>query len=795
MSFESFMDLRNSSVSSGKELFPHEVLQPAVEVSKVLHDEAICKVVSRDTLSSRGKKLQFSSSSRKPQGPPPKESTGSSSSLQVTPRSSSSKTSSSSHRGRGKKFWRFLASLTAAGGRCSGQALACLDVMQHRRMDGWCPPPRLPSSIPSPSTCVASSRGTLVCCSKITPCIGSPGGGFQDHSPAGTRLLQAPFSRAEGDWRVEDCHQPLVTQWFRDHQEIQDGDGLFRSGVCPLRGLDVFGGPAGRLLPDFCTPRFSTVSPLLHRGWCVPIQSHVLHPVQGSAGLHQSLCSGFRVGTSEGRAPSPLPEQLAGTCGVWGTSSSSSGYASSALLRPRHYGQLVKVWPHPFDSSAIPGDGLRHHPWAGVSVHGSSVTVPGGGHVVSPAPSPSCTHVAVPPHWRHSLRWGSHPHAAPPVANEGSLVSAGWRLNLSDPPVSGVRPGLQLVVPGGQMDRGIPLHILPPCLSLYTDASLSGWGAYLLDFTASGMWPAVETQKHINALEMRAMEPALTSFLPQLVGQSVILMIDNASVVAYLSHQGGTVSRQLCQMASAITVWAERNLIRLEARYILEKQNILADQPSCPDQILPTEWSLLPRVFDRICRVFSHPHLNLFTTRVNNKLPLLLCVPGAGSASMEPRCPASSLGPPRCVRLSFVCSAPVGDHTSHGVGGSSVAPSCSTLASEGVVPGPTWPSHYGTSRAPKSVEPPSPASRPKVPSRPRDPQVSRMEFIQRLVRKAGFSRKVASIVAADFRRSTAALYHSKWSQFLDWCGRLGVDPCATSILVIAGFFLHLCDCS
>ena len=170
--------------------------------------------------------------------------------------------------------------------------------------------------------------------------------------------------------------------------------------------------------------------------------------------------------------------------------------------------------------------------------------------------------------------------------------------------------------------RGILLHILSPSLSLYTDTSLSGWGAQLLDLTASGMWSDVEAQEHISVLEMQAVELVLASFLPQLVGQSVVLMSKNASVVVYLRHQGGTVSRRLCQMASAITVWAEQNSIRLEARYIPDKWNILVDQLSRPDQILPTEWSLLPRVFDRICQVFGRPHLNLFATKANNKLAL-----------------------------------------------------------------------------------------------------------------------------------------------------------------------------
>ena len=68
---------------------------------------------------------------------------------------------------------------------------------------------------------------------------------------------------------------------------------------------------------------------------------------------------------------------------------------------------------------------------------------------------------------------------------------------------------------------------------------------------------------------------------------------------------------------------------------------------------------------------------------------------------------------------------------------------------------------------------------------------SRVELIQRLIRKTGFSRKVASVAEADLSRSTASLYQSKWTRFLGWCDRWGVDPCKTTIPVIAEFFLYL----
>ena len=49
-----------------------------------------------------------------------------------------------------------------------------------------------------------------------------------------------------------------------------------------------------------------------------------------------------------------------------------------------------------------------------------------------------------------------------------------------------------------------------------------------------------------------------------------------------------------------------------------------ADQLSRPVQVLPTEWSLLPRIFKVICRVIGRPQLYLFATRANAKLPLYI---------------------------------------------------------------------------------------------------------------------------------------------------------------------------
>ena len=86
--------------------------------------------------------------------------------------------------------------------------------------------------------------------------------------------------------------------------------------------------------------------------------------------------------------------------------------------------------------------------------------------------------------------------------------------------------------------RGTPLHI-PSEVVLWTDASLTGWGAHMGNHQASGVWTAQQQTWHINMLEMKAVELALHHFQQQLQRKAVLLRCDNSTVVAYINKQGG----------------------------------------------------------------------------------------------------------------------------------------------------------------------------------------------------------------------------------------------------------------
>ena len=87
--------------------------------------------------------------------------------------------------------------------------------------------------------------------------------------------------------------------------------------------------------------------------------------------------------------------------------------------------------------------------------------------------------------------------------------------------------------------------------------------------------------------------------------------------------------------------WLDLHLVTITAEYFLGKKNVLAYQMSYVNQVLPSEWSLLPWVFDTTCEVHFCSHLNFFITRASIKLS---CVSSFRSLGMGTKCFSASMG-------------------------------------------------------------------------------------------------------------------------------------------------------
>ena len=131
----------------------------------------------------------------------------------------------------------------------------------------------------------------------------------------------------------------------------------------------------------------------------------------------------------------------------------------------------------------------------------------------------------------------------------------------------------------GRFISGVTLKPSLTTHSLFTDASLSGWGAHLEPegLLFHGAWTPDQSVLHINVLEMKAILLALKQCHQYVFNSSVMIATDNSSVVSYLKREGDTHSPSLCMEVWETLQWCNQKEINLLVRHIPGKSNILAD--------------------------------------------------------------------------------------------------------------------------------------------------------------------------------------------------------------------------
>ena len=157
-------------------------------------------------------------------------------------------------------------------------------------------------------------------------------------------------------------------------------------------------------------------------------------------------------------------------------------------------------------------------------------------------------------------------------------------------------------------------------MTLFTDASSSGWGAQLGSRSTQGQWSASQRSWHINVLEMQAVINAVRDFLPHLRFRVVCLMCDNAVTVAYIKNKGGTRSYTLMQMTIRLLKWCDHKAITLVPVHLPGVRNIQADSLSRVGQTLSTEWTMAMERLRPVFAQWGEPRVDLFVTFANRRL-------------------------------------------------------------------------------------------------------------------------------------------------------------------------------
>lgn len=155
-------------------------------------------------------------------------------------------------------------------------------------------------------------------------------------------------------------------------------------------------------------------------------------------------------------------------------------------------------------------------------------------------------------------------------------------------------------------------------MTIYTDASRTGWGASNGIKKVFGFWSPLELKFHINYLELFAIKLALDSLASEVSNCQILLRVDNTTALSYINKMGGVRLGTFGKLARCIWQWAESRKIILLAAYIPSAENIVADKLSRIKNV-DIEWELNDLYFSKIIQSFGWPSIDLFASSLNSK--------------------------------------------------------------------------------------------------------------------------------------------------------------------------------
>ena len=188
------------------------------------------------------------------------------------------------------------------------------------------------------------------------------------------------------------------------------------------------------------------------------------------------------------------------------------------------------------------------------------------------------------------------------------------------------------------IDTAYNIILHPPVnFTIYSDASLQGWGAALDDVSCGGQWSPEEAKSHINYLELYAALFALQCFAGKVSNSHVKIMIDNTSAVGMINKMG-TCKNDACN-ALVFKIWnfCIKHNIWLTAAHIPGCHNVVANWESRNFSKQDAEWMLDPKILKSSLSDFQfQPTIDLFASRLNNQFPIYCSLrPDPGAANVD----------------------------------------------------------------------------------------------------------------------------------------------------------------
>ena len=144
----------------------------------------------------------------------------------------------------------------------------------------------------------------------------------------------------------------------------------------------------------------------------------------------------------------------------------------------------------------------------------------------------------------------------------------------------GMRLDLSWWITSLSQHNGRALEITQWNLTIESDASKIGWGASCQNVPAGRPWTSEERVHSINYLELFAAILALQTFASSLSKVAILLLLDNATAIAYLNRISGSHSDTLSHLAVKVWRWCLVRNIVIHAEHIPGRENDQADWES-----------------------------------------------------------------------------------------------------------------------------------------------------------------------------------------------------------------------
>ena len=156
-------------------------------------------------------------------------------------------------------------------------------------------------------------------------------------------------------------------------------------------------------------------------------------------------------------------------------------------------------------------------------------------------------------------------------------------------------------------------------VEIYSDASLSGWGASCNEVTTRVPWTSSDASCHINELELLGAFFTLQAFVGSSRDIAVRLFIDNTTAICYINKSSGTRSKRLSDLANCFSLFCEERKLSVKAVHLPGVRNVVADKESLTSDD-SSDWRLSFTCFKRIGRIWPL-RIDLFSSAWNAQLP------------------------------------------------------------------------------------------------------------------------------------------------------------------------------